>query len=405
MTALEPRAAVAVVVRGLGSDDPRVLLGRRRHSPSDPWSGHLAFPGGRAEDHDADLLDTALRECHEEAGIRFDRARAVGALPDEFAGRVTGANLPVRPWLVRAESGDEPGAGDGEMVGWEWFPLRDLDDPALRTEVEPRPGLRLPGTKRPDGAVLWGMTHRVLERLWTESVVPRGRWWLDYDGTMYPSSHVLTDEVDRRITQWVATARGIPLEEADLLRKRLYREHGNTLRGMMRESDTDPNAYLDYVFDLPDEHMPRPDPALAGFLGSLERPASIFTNARADYVRRGLLAMGIDEGVGVIHDIQSFDWRAKPEATLYPLLLEREDADPSDVAFVDDRLENLPPAAALGIATVLVDESDRHDWSERMDDGTSPYAFKIRHGRELSWLARPRLGLASPQAPGAWTRE
>ena len=57
-----PRAAVAVLVRGLGSSDPRVLLGRRRDDPRDPWSGHIAFPGGRREPSDRDLLDTAVRD-------------------------------------------------------------------------------------------------------------------------------------------------------------------------------------------------------------------------------------------------------------------------------------------------------------------------------------------------------
>lgn len=392
MTSVEPRAAVAVLVRGLGSDDPRVLLGRRKVSPSDPWSGHWAFPGGRTQERDRDLLDTALRECLEEAGIGLARSRALGALPDEFAGRVTGANVPVRPWLVRAEPDDEPGAGDGEMGDWEWFPLRDLDNPSLCTQVEPAPGIRMTGTRRPDGTILWGMTHRVLEQMWTESVIPRSRWWLDYDGTMYRASHVLTEEVDRRITQWVASARGISFGEADLLRRRLYREHGNTLRGMMRESDIDPNAYLDHVFDLPDDHMPPRDPRLEEFLDHLRFPAAIFTNARADYVKRGLRAMGIEGAVGSIHDIESFAWSAKPEPSLYRLVLEREGTDPGDVAFVDDRVDNLHPAAALGIRTVLVDESDSHAWNERMDDGSCPYAFKIRHGGELVWLAKPRLG-------------
>lgn len=392
MTSGEPRAAVAVLVKGLGSDDPRVLLGRREVSHTDPWSGHLALPGGRRDERDRDLLDTALRECREEAGLHIARSRAICALHDELAGRVTGANVPVRPWLVRAEDSDQTGEGDGEMGSWEWFPLSDLDDPSLRTSVEPRPGLVFPGVVRPGGAILWGMTLRILEILWKEPVISRRRWWFDYDGTLYPASHKLTELVDRRITEWVATARGIPLQEADFLRRRLYREHGNTLRGMMRESDTDPNAYLDYVFDLPDDHMPTPDPQLADMLRGFDPPAAIFTNARADYVQRGLEALGARGCVGSIHDIASFSWSAKPEPSLYRLVLDREGADPSDVAFVDDRADNLAPARALGIATILVDEDDAHDWTESGEAGKCPYAFKIRHGREIAWLSRPGLG-------------
>lgn len=394
MTAAAPRAAVAVLVRGLGSSDPQVLLGRRRDDPRDPWSGHIAFPGGRRETSDRDLLDTAVRECLEESGIRIARADAVCALPDEFAGRVTGANTAVRPWLFAVEADTEPTLGDGEMGRWEWLPLRALDDPSQRVAVRPRPDLEMPGVRRED-AVLWGMTLRVLERLWTESVVTRRRWWLDYDGTVYPSSHPLTEAVDRRITDWVARARGVSREEADTLRRRLYREHGNTLRGMMRESDADPHAYLDFVFDLPDALMPPPDPLVERFLRGLEHPATVFTNARTDYVRRGLAAMGLGAGLGAIHDIESFGWRAKPEPELYLEVLHREQAQPHDVVFVDDRMDNLVPARALGLDTVLVDEERRHEWLEGGAEPAelAPYRVRIQHPGDLLWLGRPRLGL------------
>ncbi|MCB9496480.1 MAG: HAD-IA family hydrolase [Fibrobacteria bacterium] len=389
-----PRAAVAVLARGLGSGDPRVLLGKRREDPRDPWSGHLALPGGRRDESDGDLLDTAIRELQEEAGLAVDRTRACGPLPDVVAGRVTGRDTRVRPWLIEANPGDEPGFGDGEMVSWEWFPLRDLDRADLKVRVRPGEGWDLPGVRRPQGT-LWGMTLNLLQSVWDGPLVDRSRWWLDYDGTMYPASHVLTEAVDRRITEWVASSRGIPWDEADALRTRLYRDHGNTLRGMMRESDADPHAYLDYVFDLPHDHMPLPDPRLETFLRATLQPVSVFTNARADYVARGLEAMGIRDLVGTIHDIESFGWSAKPDPGVYRSVLEREGVVGEVVAFVDDRVDNLVPARTLGMETILVDEGGRHAWREEgmTDvDALAPYGFKVRRAGDLLWLAHPRLG-------------
>lgn len=405
MTDDRPRAAVAVLVRGAGGSEPEVLLGRRREDPRDPWSGHFALPGGRRAALDRDLLDTALRECLEESGLERFRKHAVCALPDRTAGRVSGAHTRVRPWLVRADPSQEPLDGDGEMVDWRWFRLRDLDDPASRTTVVAGPGLELPGLRLGDG-VLWGMTLGLLEDLWRGPILSRAHWLLDYDGTIYPASHRLTDAVDRRITDWVAAARGIETAEADELRRRLYRDHGNTLRGMMREDDVDPSAYLDFVFDLPDDHMPGTDHALANFLTGLPRPAAIFTNARADYVLRGLGAMGVrPEDLGGIHDIESFGWRAKPDPDLYDEVLRREQVRPEDVAFVDDRAENLEPARRAGMLPILVDEEGRHAWLESAASSDEPaeegpYLAKIERIADLVWLTRPRLA-TSDAAEGA----
>ena len=59
-------AAVAIV---LAPDPDAVLLIRRAERAGDPWSGHMALPGGRYEPKDPDLLGTALRETVEEVGV------------------------------------------------------------------------------------------------------------------------------------------------------------------------------------------------------------------------------------------------------------------------------------------------------------------------------------------------
>ena len=59
------RAAVALVLRE-NAGDPEILLIRRAERKGDPWSGHMAFPGGREDARDESLLETALRETREE---------------------------------------------------------------------------------------------------------------------------------------------------------------------------------------------------------------------------------------------------------------------------------------------------------------------------------------------------
>ena len=66
------RAAVALVLRGPGdasgdgAEGPiELLFVKRAEWEGDPWSGHVAFPGGRHEPQDETLWDTAARETHE----------------------------------------------------------------------------------------------------------------------------------------------------------------------------------------------------------------------------------------------------------------------------------------------------------------------------------------------------
>ncbi|WP_068328609.1 NUDIX hydrolase [Photobacterium jeanii] len=56
-----------------------VFTERAKHLKHHP--GQVAFPGGKKEDHDSDLIDTALRETYEETGIICHRDNILGQLP------------------------------------------------------------------------------------------------------------------------------------------------------------------------------------------------------------------------------------------------------------------------------------------------------------------------------------
>src|SRR5262245_57207262 len=80
--AAEKRAAVAV---GFGDSarGPEILLIRLAAHPDDPWSGHMAFPGGREDPGDPDLLSTAMRETLEELSLDLrSAARLLGSLDE-----------------------------------------------------------------------------------------------------------------------------------------------------------------------------------------------------------------------------------------------------------------------------------------------------------------------------------
>lgn len=84
-------AAVLVPVQERRDGDYLVLTKRADHLRT--HKGQIAFPGGRVDPRDADVTETALRECHEEIGIGPECVRVLGRL-DEFT---AGYGLVVTP--------------------------------------------------------------------------------------------------------------------------------------------------------------------------------------------------------------------------------------------------------------------------------------------------------------------
>ena len=72
------RAAVAAIF----TPQLDLLFMERAKVEGDPWSGHIAFPGGHEEDQDDSSLHTAMRETHEELGLDLSGAEVLGSLDE-----------------------------------------------------------------------------------------------------------------------------------------------------------------------------------------------------------------------------------------------------------------------------------------------------------------------------------
>ncbi|MEO8622541.1 MAG: CoA pyrophosphatase, partial [bacterium] len=76
-------AAILLVLRAREDGEPELLMIKRAEAKGDPWSGHIACPGGRMEPTDRNLEVTAVRETWEETGIDVTRdGRILGQLDD-----------------------------------------------------------------------------------------------------------------------------------------------------------------------------------------------------------------------------------------------------------------------------------------------------------------------------------
>ena len=160
------RAAVAVVLRDTRGEPEVLFIERARHE-GDPWSGHMAFPGGRVDPGDPDARSAAERETLEEVGVRLDEAERLGRLDDMEGQRAAGVSSLVISAFVYHVSKPGELVPNHEVQEAFWFPLAALLDPERHVEYPMRrdDGRAFPGilVGAPDRHVVWGLTYRFLE--------------------------------------------------------------------------------------------------------------------------------------------------------------------------------------------------------------------------------------------------
>lgn len=162
----EPAVSEAAVLLTLRPTDPlELLLIERAEKEGDPWSGHMALPGGRRDPEDGDLLATALRETEEETGIVVPRGDVLGRL-DELGPAASRRrfSLIIAPWVAAVAMDAEPEPAPDEVETALWVPLTHLasdeavDEVLIQLEGEE---FRLPALNY-DDYIIWGLTHRIL---------------------------------------------------------------------------------------------------------------------------------------------------------------------------------------------------------------------------------------------------
>ena len=161
------RAAVAIVLR-LGDDNAlELLLIKRAEFAGDPWSGHVALPGGRGEDTDASAAGTAIRETLEETALDLVRdGRLIGALDEVQPRNLALPPIVIAPFVFVTRS-DVRIVVSHEVAHAFWVPLAALRDPGSVREIE----LQLLNEARRVRSFgygnheIWGLTERILSRL------------------------------------------------------------------------------------------------------------------------------------------------------------------------------------------------------------------------------------------------
>jgi 8-oxo-dGTP pyrophosphatase MutT (NUDIX family) len=160
------RASVAMLLAENGADLDLLLIHRAMRD-DDPWSGHMAFPGGRRDPGDADVVQTAIRETREEVGLDLENEGSVLGHLDELraVARHRPLDLVITPVVFGLRRKLEPTPNPREVAGAIWVPLSFFSKPEA-TGVYRR---TFDGVENQypcyeyQGYKIWGLTYRILE--------------------------------------------------------------------------------------------------------------------------------------------------------------------------------------------------------------------------------------------------
>jgi 8-oxo-dGTP pyrophosphatase MutT (NUDIX family) len=151
-------AAVLVPLYVDEEGEPHLVFTRRREDLR-RHAGEISVPGGREDDADSDLVQTALREAHEEIGLPPTAVDVVGALQPT---PTIATSYAVYPFVGLIEPGHEWTLSAREVAE-----VLELSLPDLRAGYERRRLVRRGMPFRTDvyvvgESLIWGATARIL---------------------------------------------------------------------------------------------------------------------------------------------------------------------------------------------------------------------------------------------------
>ncbi len=155
------RASAVLMLFGDDGGEPDVLLTQRADTMRS-HAGQVSFPGGSLDPDDDGPVDAALREAHEEAGVRRDGVDVLGELPSLFLPPSGFVVTPVLAWW--REPSPVAAMDPTEVARVERVPLAELLDPDNRVTARHPSGYLGPAFTV-QGMFVWGFTAGLLSRV------------------------------------------------------------------------------------------------------------------------------------------------------------------------------------------------------------------------------------------------
>lgn len=178
-------------------------------------------------------------------------------------------------------------------------------------------------------------------------------WIFDLDNTLYPPAAALFDQIEVRMTDFVARALNVGQAEANLLRHQYWRQYGTTLSGLMREHGVDPEPYLVEVHQIDLGHLEKA-PDLREGIARLPGRKIVYTNGSAPYAERVVAARGLSGVFDALYGVEHADFHPKPDPRAFGAVFARDRLRPETAAMFEDDARNLAAPHRMGMRTVHV---------------------------------------------------
>lgn len=185
----QKQASVSLVLKRSPQSGLQILFIKRVTHPEDPWSGHMAFPGGHLEIGSERPFEAAVRETQEEVGIDLKQAIFLGELDDfqvHFKGHPVNFIIFPHVFICESENCFEIIPDRSEVADWFWIDLEYFNLKNNMAELPYKLGdneVTLPSFKFGEERI-WGISYLILMDLFQKLhglKVPTkdGIWHLD----------------------------------------------------------------------------------------------------------------------------------------------------------------------------------------------------------------------------------
>ncbi|MEO1292425.1 MAG: pyrimidine 5'-nucleotidase [Pseudomonadota bacterium] len=182
-------------------------------------------------------------------------------------------------------------------------------------------------------------------------------WIFDLDNTLYPAECRLFDQIDKRMTGFIADALDLSAAEADGLRTTYWHRYGTTLAGLMQEHGIAPGDFLSHVHDIDLAHV-EPDRPLQTAIDALPGRKVVYTNGSREHGERVTAQLGLRTSFEAIYGIEDSRYYPKPQREAFEHVLSHSGIEPTRSAMIEDTARNLLVPHDLGMRCIWVPTTD-----------------------------------------------